>query len=402
MSKEHTKILLNDTQPAYINKTDKDLKRAAILFRMMSYPALVKTGSRLLRAALRVGIVPNKLIRQTLFRQFVGGESKEATLPVIKELHQSGLQAILDYGSEGLQSEAGFEASKEEFLNLLNFCSAKGIPFISIKVTALGRFALLEKRSTLGAKSGTPLLSNEENAEFERIVERLERICQAAKQLKLSVLVDAEESWIQDCIDTLVLDLMKKNNRDKPVVYNTIQFYRKNRLEYLNNIFIETLNGDFIAGFKIVRGAYMEKERERAQQMGYPSPIQDTKEDTDSDFRAGMEFCLMNHKLIALVIASHNEESNLQAIGLMSQYGISENNPHVHFSQLYGMCDVLSYNLAKSGYSVSKYVPYGPVKEVIPYLLRRAEENTSVSGQTGRELELIQTELKRRKIAKFG
>ena len=224
----------------------------------------------------------------------------------------------------------------------------------------------------------------------------MREICQAAADSRIGVLVDAEESWIQNTVDALTMQMMDAFNRDRVVVYNTIQLYRHDRLAFLKHSYEAAHEKGFVLGAKLVRGAYMEKERKRADQLSYPSPIQPNKEATDRDYDLGVTFCIQHIEDIALIVASHNENSNLLAARLLEQRNLPLNHPHVHFSQLYGMSDNITFNLAKAGCPVSKYLPFGPIKDVIPYLMRRAQENSSVSGQTGRELGLIKKELKRR------
>jgi proline dehydrogenase len=278
------------------------------------------------------------------------------------------------------------------------------IPFISIKVTGFARFGLLEKldaaandRSAFAGDVHTEVLNESEKAEWGRVVDRMERIIAAASAGNVGVLVDAEETWIQDPVDAITMQMMEKYNKQRAVVYNTIQLYRTDRLQFLKNTFEQSNKKDFLLAVKLVRGAYMEKERKRADEMNYPSPIQPSKASTDRDYNTALKFSINNLDKIALIVATHNEYSNIYATRLMNDKNIPHHHKHIHFSQLYGMSDNITFNLAREGYSVSKYLPFGPIKDVIPYLMRRAQENSSVAGQTGRELSLIKKEIERRK-----
>ena len=311
-------------------------------------------------------------------------------------------------GGEG--NEDKYEAEADYFIKVIQFAATrKNIPFISIKITGLVSSSLLEKLdTTLSSKSTEPLLtrfnnrleqlSREEQAEWEQLIGRTARLCQAASDAGIGIMIDAEESWIQDAIDAVATKMMASFNLGKVVVYNTIQLYRSDRLSYLIDALEEAEKSGYLAGLKLVRGAYMEKERARAEEFGYPSPIQPNKESTDRDYDAAVQLCLSKIGMVSIIVASHNEKSNLLAANQSGSINLSPGHPHLHFSQLYGMSDNLTFNLADAGYNVSKYLPFGPVHEVIPYLMRRAQENSSVSGQTGRELELIKREFKRRKI----
>jgi proline dehydrogenase len=313
-------------------------------------------------------------------------------------LGEYGVQVILDYGVEGKEGEDNFDKATEEFVKVIEYASTqKNIPFISIKVTGLARLDLMQiLNESPRLRSG--IHDNEtEIDEWERVKDRMYHICEIASEKNVGVLIDAEESWIQDPIDRLVMEMMEEFNKEKVVVYNTIQLYRHDRLEFLKLSHRIAKQGNFLLGIKLVRGAYMEKERERAQQKGYPDPIQKNKENTDNDFDASVSYCIENINDISVIVASHNDKSNLLAYDLLNQKNIPLNHKHIHFSQLYGMSDNITFNLAKEGCSVSKYVPFGPIRDVIPYLMRRAQENSSVSGQTGRELSLLKRELERRK-----
>lgn len=393
------KISFDNTEVAFAYKSDKELKKARFLFSTMAFPWFVKLGTRLTPFIMKTGLPVHGIIRNTIFKQFVGGESLQETAQVADLLSKFGVQIILDYGVEGKQTEEGFDETTEEFLKVVEYASSRNnIPFISIKVSGMARQQLLE---TL---NGAPRLRSgihdheEEEREWDMVRERMYAICELAKEKGVGVLVDAEESWMQDPIDRLTMEMMEIFNKDNVVVYNTIQLYRHDRLNFLKLSHSIAQQNGFKLGLKLVRGAYMEKERERAQKMGYPSPIHKNKEAVDNDFNAGVSYCLENINSIGLIVASHNEDSHLLAMEAMENLGIKPTHPHIHFSQLYGMSDTITFNLAKSGFQVSKYLPFGPIREVIPYLMRRAQENSSVAGQTGRELGLITQELQRRKF----
>jgi len=404
----HPGISFDNTAFAFAYKSDKELKKARFLFAAMGKSWLVKLGTRFTPWSIRAGLPVKGLIRNTIFKQFVGGETLEQTAKVAETLARYNVQVILDYGVEGGDDgEHGFDHATEEFIRVINYAATQpNIPFMSIKVTGFARFSLLEKLDNdMHAGSGTLMkryltavdeLSPVEKEEWHKVRVRMMRICEAAADKGIGVLVDAEESWIQDPVDALTILMMDTFNKERAVVYNTIQLYRHDRLKFLHDSHEAAVERNFILGAKCVRGAYMEKERRRAAEKNYPSPIQPDKEHSDKDYNDGIQFCLDHLEHIALIVASHNEYSNLLAANILRQKGLPLNHPHVHFSQLYGMSDNITFNLASAGCSVSKYLPFGPISDVIPYLMRRAQENTSVKGQTGRELLLIDRELKRR------
>ncbi len=375
---------------------------------MMGKPWLVKMGTRLTPWAIKAGLPVKGIIRNTIFQQFVGGETLDEISIVAKMLGEYNVKAVLDYGVEGGDDgEHGFDHSTDEFIRVIDYAATQpNIPFMSIKVTGFARFALLEKLDSLmHAADGTLMkrflksvdeLTAAEKEEWHKVRHRMMRICETAAAKKIGVLVDAEETWIQDPVDALTILMMDTFNKNRCVVYNTIQHYRHDRLPFLKDSYAAAVERNFVLGAKLVRGAYMEKERRRAEEKGYASPIQKDKESSDRDYNAGLEFCIANLERIGLIVASHNEYSNLYATELLQKRGLSLNHPHIHWSQLYGMSDNITFNLAHAGCSVSKYLPFGPIKDVIPYLMRRAQENTSVKGQTGRELGLIKKELERR------
>lgn len=405
-----TNISFDNTELAFAYKSDKDLKKAKFLFSSMGKAWLVKLGTNLTPLAVKWHLPFVKtIIRNTIFAQFVGGETLEQTAAVANKLAPFHVQVILDYGVEGKEGEANFEQATEEFIKVINYAGTQAnIPFISIKVTGFARFSLLEKMEKLmknaeGALIGRfekaiGILTNEEQEEWKRVEGRMRKICTVSSTKNIGVLVDAEETWIQDPVDALTIMMMDEMNKGRCTVYNTVQLYRSDRLLFLRDMHEAAASRHFILGAKLVRGAYMEKERQRAIEKNYPSPIQLTKENTDNDYNKAVAFCIDNIQDISVIIASHNEYSNLLSTCLLQQKAFPFNHLHVHFSQLYGMSDNITFNLAQAGCKVSKYLPFGPIGDVVPYLMRRAQENSSVSGQTGRELGLIEKEMIRRKL----
>ena len=398
-------ISFDNTEYAFAYKTTKELKKAKFLFSSMGIGWLVKLGTRITPLAIKAHLPINGLIRNTIFKQFVGGETLQETSRVADKLSQYNVHVILDYGVEGKEGEENFDHAAAEFVKVIQYAATQpNIPYMSVKLTGFARFSLLEKldmaaddKSGVEGRVNIDKLDDTEKEEWQRVVNRLTKICIAAERNNIGVLVDAEETWIQDPVDALTMQMMEKFNTSKVVVYNTIQLYRQDRLQFLKDCFLSAENKKFILGAKLVRGAYMEKERKRATAMDYPSPIQDDKESSDKDYNAAIEFCIEHIDKLFLIVASHNEYSNLYTTQLLQQKNLPLNHSHVHFSQLLGMSDNITFNLAKAGCYVSKYLPFGPLKDVIPYLMRRAQENSSVSGHTGRELQLIKKELLRRK-----
>ncbi len=406
-------ISFDDTAKAFEYKTDKELKKANFLFKMMGIPWIVKLGTQLTPWAIKIGLPIKGIIRNTIFQQFVGGETLEQTAKVADKLEQYNVKVILDYGVEGGDyGESGLDHASDEFIKVIDYAATQAnIPFISIKITGIARFTLLEKidelmhisqAATLITKYEDALtkLTNDETEAWKKVTTRLEKISKTAAEKNIGVLVDAEETWIQDPVDALTMIMMHEFNKTKAVIYNTIQLYRQDRLTFLKNSFDAAQERKFVLAVKIVRGAYMEKERKRANEMNYDSPIQLSKATCDDDYNAAVSFCVANIDALAVIIATHNENSNLLATKIMLENGKSLNHQHLHFSQLYGMSDNITFNLAHANCSVSKYLPFGPIADVIPYLMRRAQENSSVAGQTGRELGLIKRESDRRKNSK--
>jgi proline dehydrogenase len=389
-------LSFNNTEVAFSGKKQNDLNRSYWLFKMVSNSGFVNLGKSLTTFALKTHLPIKGLIKATIFKQFCGGETIDECDKTIAELAKFNIGTVLDYSVEGNESEKDFDACTTETLaTIAKAKKSKFIPFCVFKVTGLARFDLLEKVSINYSN-----LTAEEQREYGRVQQRASTICKAAHDAGIPIFIDAEESWIQPAIDNLANQMMVLYNTEKPIVYNTYQLYRKDRLAYLKHSFKLATDGKYILGAKLVRGAYMEKERARAAEKGYPSPIHDNKENTDTGYDAAVLFCTEHIDRIAICAGTHNEKSSMQLAETMQKKNINTTNKHIYFSQLLGMSDHISYNLANAGYNVAKYVPYGPVREVLPYLIRRAQENTSVKGQTGRELGLIIKEKERRKQVK--
>ncbi len=385
-------IDFTNTAVAFQHKSDRELRGTAMLFKLMSSNLLVDVGSNATLLALKMRLPIKGIIKKTVFQQFCGGATLEECRKTIYELEQFGVDTVLDYGAEGKHDDQSFDTTVKELTESIKFASNQdSVPVVTGKVTGLMSFDLLAKIA-----SGQPLTQQEKNAQH-RAIQRLDGLCQIAHKNKVALFIDGEESWIQAPIDEMTLTMMERYNKEYITVYNTYQLYRHDRLAFLKECYQRAQEKGFILGAKLVRGAYMEKERERAKKMGYSSPIQPSKEATDVDYNGAVEFCVQNYERIASCVGSHNEYSTRYQIKLMEKAGIAKDHPHLTFSQLYGMSDHLTFNLAKAGYNVSKYVPYGPVGDVVPYLIRRAQENSSVNGEVTRELSLLQQEIKRRR-----
>ena len=384
-------VHFDDTAVAFSYKTDGNLKKANFIFTVVNHPAISSMATAAVKLGLALGLPIKGLIKSTVFFHFCGGETIEKSEETIQRLAKFKVGTILDYSVEGAETEEGFDQTTSEILKTIDKAkNNQAVPFCVFKVTGMADFSLLEK-----IQSKEPLSEAEKTA-FERVRNRVDRICAKANEFKVPVLVDAEDSWIQDVIDTLANEMMEKYNKEQAIVFNTFQMYRADMLVNLKEAFHQAAMHNYYLGVKMVRGAYMEKERERAVKMNYADPIHPKKEATDDCFNKGLAFCVDNKQRIALVCGSHNEYSNHYLTVLMQKHGMKPNDNRVWFAQLLGMSDNISFNLAKVGYNVAKYVPYGPVEAVMPYLLRRAAENTSVAGQSSRELTLIRKELKRR------
>ena len=387
-----TNKIFNDTETAFKLKSTEELNRALYLFEMINRPDLVKIGIFLTKKALKFRLPVEGLIKSTVFNQFSGGESMEDCMPVIEKMHAKKLHSVLDYSVEGKEEEAQFDDASKKKISIIEFAAKKKeLPFAVFKPTGIGRFAIWEKVTSKVS------LTKEDQEEWQRVVQRVEDICEAAYQNDIAVMADGEETWMQEAADDLIVKMMKKYNREKAIVFMTLQCYRWDRLDYLIKLHETGEKEGFKIGVKIVRGAYYEQENLRAKKMNYPSPICENKEATDVSFNGVLTYCLAHIDAISVFIGSHNEMSNYLALQIMEDKNIDMDDPRVWFGQLYGMSDHISFNLAKLNYNAAKLVPFGPVRDVVPYLMRRAEENTSVKGQTGRELALLQEERKRRK-----
>lgn len=385
--------IFENTEVAFRLKSDSELERAYFLFKMISHEPLVRIGTAVTNFALKAHLPVEGLIRSTVFDHFCGGVNEEDCLPVIDRMYDKGVSSVLDYSVEGQEDESSFDAAMEKTLKIIRFAEEKeSMPIAVFKPTGFGRFHLFQKKGE--GKSFTA----KEQDEWERIVNRFDKVCKLAKERDVEILIDSEQSWMQDAADELCEVMMRRYNTGIPIVYNTLQLYRWDRLDYLKALHERGQKEGFTIGAKIVRGAYMEKERERAEEKGYESPICATKEATDLNFNETLSYILSNLDSISLFIGTHNEQSCYLAMQIMTDLKIDKSDNRVWFGQLYGMSDHISFNLAAQGYNVAKYVPFGPVKDVMPYLIRRAEENTSVAGQTSRELMLLKLEKKRRKL----
>ena len=385
-------INFEDTKPVFAHKSNWELKKSYYLFSILQHSFFVKIGSLLLKISFFLRIPIKKIIKMTIFNQFCGGENIQDCSKKINELYEFGIGTILDYSVEGKENESDFEKTKEEIIQTILFSSKNSkIPFTVFKITGLGKSSLIEKAS-LDFQN----LEDDELVELNLVAMRVDEICKVANENRVPVFVDAEDSWYQDYIDKVVESMIFKYNNEFSIVYNTIQLYRHDRLHYMKDLISRCNSNGKNLGLKLVRGAYMEKEREQATKKNYPDPIQKDKQATDNDFTKAIEYCIENIKTVSLCAGTHNEKSILHLIDLMKKSSLKNNDSRICFAQLLGMSDHISYNLSEQGYNVAKYVPYGPIKEVIPYLIRRAKENTSVSGQTGRELSLIKIELENR------
>jgi len=385
-------IDFSNTSHAFVDKTDDELKKAAWLFRLMNNPVLVNIGARLAMLAVKLRLpFFETIVRSTIFEQFCGGTTLLDSKTSIDRLFKHQVHSVLDYGAEGKHRETDFNLTMNENLRAIDFASQHpGISTISTKITGLARFGLLEKVSS------SETLSQQEKDEFQNVLKRVDAICHHAASKNVGLYIDAEETWIQLAIDKMANQMMQRYNQQKVTVYNTFQLYRTDRLAYLMESFDQAKRNGYLLGAKLVRGAYMDKERKRATEMGYPSPIQPTKEATDHDYNLALTFCVENHEKIACCNASHNAESNRLMAGLIAKKKIPRDHPHLQFCQLYGMSDNITFNLAAAGYNVAKYMVYGQVKDVVPYLIRRTKENTSITGDMSRELAFILKEKKRR------
>jgi proline dehydrogenase len=388
-----TNPIFNNTETAFRLKSNSELQRAHFLFKMIANEPLVKIGTAVTRFALNLHLPVEGIVRYTVFDHFCGGVNEEDCMPTVDSLYAVGVNSVLDYSVEGKEEDAQFDATLAKVIELTKFAQHKdAMPFSVFKPTGFGRFKIWEK------VSAKQKLTEIEEKRWKRIQERYDEVCKVAHDCSISLLIDGEESWMQDAADDLCESMMEKYNKEKPIVFNTLQCYRWDRLNYLKEAHKRAKAGGYKLGFKVVRGAYMEKENDRAEEKGYPSPICASKLATDDCFNEAMQYILDNLQDISLFLGTHNENSNYLAMEIIKAKGLMKNDPRIWFGQLYGMSDHISYNLAEAGFNVAKYIPFGPVKDVMPYLIRRAEENTSVAGQTSRELTLLKREKERRGI----
>ena len=384
--------IFNNTQIAFSLKSDTELDRAYFLFKLIANQPLVRIGTAVTNFAIKAHLPVEGLIRATVFDHFCGGVNEMDCLSVVDKMSSKGVSSVLDYSVEGKEEEEQFDAALKMTLKTIDFAAEKqAIPFAVFKPTGFGRFELYEK---LGEGK---TLNDSEQKEWNRVVERFDTVCREAHSKNVALLIDGEESWMQDAADNLVTEMMKKYNKEKAIVFNTLQMYRHDRLDYLKKIHDLGQAEGFYIGMKVVRGAYMEKENKRAEEKGYPTPICVSKEATDQNYDAAVDYMLNHLDQMSLFVGTHNENSSYKVMNKIAKLNVNRDDNRIWFGQLYGMSDNISYNLAAYNYNVAKYLPFGPVRDVMPYLIRRAEENTSVAGQTNRELELIKAERERRK-----
>lgn len=387
------KNIFTNTEIAFALKSDSELERAYFLFKLIESQPLVRIGTAVTNFALKAHLPVEGLIRSTVFDHFCGGVNENDCLSVVDKMYTKGVSSVLDYSVEGKEEETQFDAALEMTLKTIEFAKERdAIPFAVFKPTGFGRLSLYQK---IGEGKS---LTDSEQEEWNRVVARYEKVCKTAYEKDVALLIDSEETWMQDAADELVASMMQKYNKEKAIVFNTLQMYRWDRLDYLKKLHERAKAEGFYIGMKLVRGAYMEKENERAQEKGYKSPICVSKEATDENYDATVLYMIENIDKMAIFAGTHNEQSSYKLMQLMQEKGIAKNDNRIWFGQLYGMSDNISYNLASHGYNVAKYLPFGPVRDVMPYLIRRAEENTSVAGQTSRELTLIKKEKERRKL----
>lgn len=385
--------IFDNTEVAFALKNNTELNKAYYLFKLISSNTMVKLGTSLTTFAISTNLPVKGLIKSTVFDHFCGGVNEQDCLSVVDKMYTKGVSSVLDYSVEGKENEEQFDHTLQMTLKTIEFAKEReAIPFAVFKPTGVGRFYLFEKKG-----ENLPF-TDAEQQEWKRVVDRFDTICRTAYEKDVMLLIDAEHSWMQDAADELILEMMRKYNKEKCIIFNTAQTYRWDRFDFVKNVHAIGLREGFHVGFKVVRGAYMEIERERATEKGYPSPICATKAQTDATFNKTVIYMIENiNNKMALYAGTHNEESSYLIMDLMRKNQLANNDKRIWFGQLYGMSDNISYNLANHNYNVSKYLPFGPVYDVVPYLIRRANENTSVAGQTNRELDLLERELKRRR-----
>ncbi|MEX2597816.1 MAG: proline dehydrogenase family protein [Salibacteraceae bacterium] len=393
---EFPPLSFRDFSTAFAHLSDKELRFSYWIFRLMNYTWLTKFSTALAEFALKWRIPVGWAVKPTIFRVFCGGETIFESLKAVEKLSVSRIGAILDYSVEGQDREIEFGKTETEIVRIIQLASENpNIPVSCIKLSGIASNALLEKLSSNKA------LTEGEIREAANWSQRFERICQAAYENDVPIYVDAEESWIQDAIDRIVESMMARYNQEKAIVFQTIQMFRHDRMEYYRKLIERGRWYGYKIGVKIVRGAYLDKENNRAKEMGYPTPIQSSKAATDRDYNAALLLSVQNIDWVEICAGTHNEESTIYLTDIMQQFHLPNNHPHIYFSQLYGMSDYMSFNLAASGYNVSKYLPYGPVRATLPYLIRRAKENSAIAGQMGKEYSMIMHERKRRRAESF-
>ncbi len=383
-----------DTEIAFANTTNAKLRKSYYIFQFFQYNTLVDWGGRLAQWGLKWHLPVGLFAKPTIFGQFVGGVTLKETERTVNRLSMGGVFGILDYAIEGKTTERAFDDTLAHKLDTLEYIKHNdNVKMISVKVTGMGKFSVLER-----VHRGDVLLQSEQK-EYDRLKERLHKLCAAAEVASTGILFDAEETWIQKPLDDLLEEMMAHYNKEKAIVYNTYQLYATSRLGKLKEDYEKAQKGGYILGAKLVRGAYMEKERERAEELGYPSPIHKDKDAVDKDFNEALDYCMDRFgKGMAFCAATHNEYSCKYMADEIARRGLPKDHKYMFFAQLYGMGDHITFNLARAGYTTAKLIPYGPVKEVIPYLVRRAQENSSVEGQTSRELSILTKEMKRRRL----
>jgi len=393
--KKNAPVSFEDTAIAFRQKSDRELFLSFLIFWLTKSPFLVKFLSRAARFSLAIGLPIKPLIKSTVFKQFCGGETKAEYTKVINSLAGSSIGTILDYAVEGIEDADGFEATNQELIHIIRQSrSNPDSPCTCMKMSAIGSSDLFQK-ITSGEE-----LSDTQDREWLSLKRRLGEICAAAHQSDKPIYIDAEESWVQGAMDSLAEEMMAKYNTAKAIVFTTLQMYRWDRIDYLKQLITDAESGSYRLGIKFVRGAYLEKERERALLHGYASPINATKEDTDRDFDEAVRLSMEHISVVEICVGTHNEKSCRLMVDHMREHELPNNHPHIYFSQLFGMSDNISFNLAHAGYNVSKYLPFGPLESTLPYLTRRAEENTAIAGQMSKELEVLIKERERRKAAR--
>ncbi|MGB0391552.1 MAG: proline dehydrogenase family protein [Salibacteraceae bacterium] len=389
--KKESKVSFDNTEIAFSHLTDKELDFSITMFKLMQNPTLVQVGTSLSNLALALRLPISPIVKATVFKQFCGGVDLNESLKKVKELSHSKIGSILDYAVEGAESEKIFDDTKEQIIEVINKAeTTDGIPVACMKITGIARFALLEK------VTAREPLSEKEKLEYLAAIDRFEEICKASYKTGVPIYVDAEETWIQPAIDKLVESRMRVYNKEKAIVFQTLQMYRWDKIDHLKKLLAESKKEGWILGVKFVRGAYMEKENKRALDMGYKTLIQPNKAATDHDFDLAIKMMVENIDHVEICNGTHNALSSMKLVNLMLEYNLENNDRRIYFSQLKGMSDTISFNLADAGYNVSKYLPYGPVKATMPYLTRRAEENSAIAGQMGKELTDLLIEKERR------